>query len=107
MIVPIAGAGILTIEQIFPYTLGANVGTTITAILAALTFGQEAAMAVAFAHLLFNVFGICIIYPIRFVPIWIARTIAHFVAKSKKHFLAFLIIYIILHTVPIIFAILS
>jgi len=104
IIVPIAGAGILTVEQIFPYTLGANVGTTITAILAALTMGIEVSLAVAFAHLLFNVFGIMIIYPIRRVPIWIARTIAGFVSKSKKHFLIFLLIYILLHTLPILAA---
>ena len=36
LIVPMAGAGLLTLPQIFPYTLGSNIGTTITAILAAL-----------------------------------------------------------------------
>lgn len=102
IIVPIAGAGVLTIEQIFPYTLGANVGTTVTAILAALTLGIEASLAVAFSHLLFNVYGIMIIYPLRRVPIWISKTIARFVSKSKKHFLIFLVIYILLHTLPIL-----
>lgn len=62
--VPLAAAGILTLEQIFPYTLGANVGTTITAILASLAVGEVSAVSVAFAHLLFNVFGICLIWPL-------------------------------------------
>ena len=104
IVVPLVGAGLLNIQQIFPYTLGANVGTTITAILAALTFGMEASMAVAFSHLLFNIFGIMIIYPMRVIPIWCAKTVAHFVAKSKKHFLIFLVIYILLHIVLIVFA---
>jgi sodium-dependent phosphate cotransporter len=104
IIVPLVGAGMLSIEQVFPYTLGANIGTTITAILAALTFGIEASMAVAFSHLLFNVFGIIIIYPIRVIPISIAKIIARFVSKSKKHFLIFLVIYILLHILPIVFA---
>ncbi len=104
ILIPIVGAGILTIEQIFPYTLGANIGTTITALLAALTFGKEAAMTVAFSHLVFNVFGIGIFYPLKRLPIWTAKTIASYVSKSKKHFLIFLIIYILLHIVPIVFA---
>jgi len=107
MIVPIAGAGVLTIEQIFPYTLGANVGTTVTAILAALALGIETSMTIAFVHMLFNIFGIIIIYPIKIVPIGTAKTIARFAAKSKKHFLIFLIIYIVLHTVPIVFTFLK
>lgn len=63
--VPLAGAGLLTLRQIFPYTLGANVGTTVTAILAALSVGEISAITVAFAHLLFNVLGIACIWPIR------------------------------------------
>lgn len=103
LIVPIAGAGLLTIEQIFPYTLGANIGTTVTAILAALSVGMEVSMAVAFSHMLFNIFGIIIIYPVRSIPIWTAKTVARFVSRSKKHFLFFLLIYISLHILPIVF----
>ena len=104
MLVPLAGAGLLTIEQIFPYTLGANIGTTITAMLAALSLGTEAAMTIALCHLVFNVFGIIIIYPVKVVPIWISKMIASYTSKSKKHFLIFLFFYILLHIVPIVFA---
>ena len=104
ILIPIVGAGVLTIEQIFPYTLGANIGTTITAMLAALTIGKEAAMIVAFSHLTFNVFGILIFYPLKAIPIRTAKAIASFVSKSKKNFIIFIIIYILLHLVPIVFA---
>lgn len=104
IIIPLVGAGILTIEQIFPYTLGANLGTTITALLAALSMGSEAAMTIAICHLVFNTFGILLFYPLRIIPIRTAKTIAFYVSKSKKHFLIFLIIYILLHIVPIVFA---
>jgi sodium-dependent phosphate cotransporter len=83
--VPLAGAGILTLEQIFPYTLGANVGTTITAILAALVTGQEAAVAVAFAHLLFNLSGILVVWPIRGIPIFLARSFANVATRSRVY----------------------
>ena len=77
--VPLAGAGILTIYQIFPYTLGANVGTTVTAILAALSVGEISAVTVAFAHMLFNICGILLIWPvptIRRAPIVMAEKMA-------------------------------
>jgi len=77
--VPLAGAGILTIYQIFPYTLGANVGTTVTAMLAALSVGEISAVTIAFAHMLFNIFGILMIWPIptiRKVPIVLAQRMA-------------------------------
>jgi sodium-dependent phosphate cotransporter len=81
--VPLAGAGILTLDQIFPMTLGANVGTTITAILAALVTGELAAVTVAFAHLLFNIIGIMVIWPARRIPLRMARELARASVKSK------------------------
>ncbi|MHB9028826.1 MAG: Na/Pi symporter, partial [Candidatus Latescibacterota bacterium] len=102
IIVPLVAAGLLTIEQIFPYTLGANIGTTVTAILAALGVGTEVAMAVAFAHLLFNFFGICVFLPLKHIPIWIARKIAHFASASKRKFFVFLTIYVMFHIVIVI-----
>jgi sodium-dependent phosphate cotransporter len=84
--VPLAGAGILTLRQIFPYTLGANVGTTITAILAALAVGELSAVTVAFAHLMFNVCGILAIWPvsaIRRIPLMLSRRFAELAARWK------------------------
>jgi sodium-dependent phosphate cotransporter len=81
--VPLAGAGILTLVQIFPMTLGANVGTTITAILAAMVTGEVAAVTVAFAHLLFNISGILILWPLRAIPLGMARMMSNAAAKSR------------------------
>ena len=36
LVVPLAGAGVLSLRQIFPFTLGANIGTTVTALMASL-----------------------------------------------------------------------
>jgi len=83
LIVPMTGAGLLTLEQIFPYTLGANIGTTITAILAALVTGNLAAVTVAFSHTLFNVCGIIIWYPLKKVPITMARKFGEYSVKNK------------------------
>ena len=86
LIIPLAGAGILRLQQVFPYTLGANIGTTMTAILAALATGRPEAVSVAFAHLLFNVFGILIVWPmpaVRAVPVRIAEWIADVSVRNR------------------------
>lgn len=84
--VPLVGAGVLSIHQIFPYTMGANVGTTMTALLAALAAlagagpdGHAQALLglhLAFHHVLFNVLGVCMLWPVRWLPIKIAEGFA-------------------------------
>ncbi len=84
--VPLAGAGLVTLSQIFPFTLGANVGTTITAFLAALSLGQPIGLAVALAHLLFNILGIGLLYPIekvRRIPMKVSEMLAEGAIRSK------------------------
>jgi sodium-dependent phosphate cotransporter len=86
LVIPLLGAGILTIQQIFPYTLGANVGTTITSMLAALSTANIAAITIAFVHLLFNLSGIALIYPIpaiRNIPIRMAEFLASFTSRYR------------------------
>jgi len=99
--VPLAGAGILSLVQIFPYTLGTNIGTTITAILAALAVGEISAVTVAFAHLLFNICGIVVIWPIpaiRRIPL---RLAGHFAAIAADHrWLAIAYIAVCFYAVP-------
>jgi solute carrier family 34 (sodium-dependent phosphate cotransporter) len=73
--IPLAAAGVIRLVQIYPFSLGANLGTTLTAILAALATAHPTAITVAFAHLLFNVLGILIIWPVpvvRAIPVRVA-----------------------------------
>ncbi len=81
--VPLIGAGILTLEQVLPYTLGANIGTTITAMLASLATGNIAAVTVAFAHLLFNIFGVVIVWPLKRIPILLANGLADMATRNR------------------------
>ena len=81
--VPLAGAGILSLMQIFPFTLGANIGTTITAMLASLVTGNPAAVTVAFAHLLVNLFGVSLGGPIRRIPLAMGEVLAEWSLKSR------------------------
>ena len=85
LLIPMFGAGVLTIEAGFPIMLGANIGTTITALIASLVVGP-AGLAIALVHLLFNVSGTLIFFPIRFmrrIPIRLAEMLAELTIKSR------------------------
>lgn len=90
LLVPLAAAGLLTLPQAFPVTLGANLGTTVTAFLAALAVSGPNAVAgleIALVHLLFNVSGIALVYPvasIRRVPLRLAVALTRVALRSKK-----------------------
>tara|TARA_B100000809_G_scaffold235160_1_gene253173 strand:- start:305 stop:1459 length:1155 start_codon:yes stop_codon:yes gene_type:complete len=107
LIVPLAGTGVLSLRQIFPYTIGANIGTTITAILAALGTGSAAAMIVALAHLTFNVFAVLVFYPLKALPIGLATRWGAFAARSKAGTATVLSVYIALHVIPLAFILLA
>ncbi|MEJ2504026.1 MAG: Na/Pi cotransporter family protein, partial [Gemmatimonadota bacterium] len=91
--------------------LGANIGTTVTALLAALAatgVNAEAGLTIALAHLLFNVTGILLIYPIpriRRIPLDAARALARVAVESKT--LAILYVVILFYAVPALFAVLG
>lgn len=98
LIVPMAGSGLVSLRQVYPFTLGGNLGTTITALLAALAIkGPSAilAMQIALVHFFFNFFAIAIIYTIPFfrnVPIIMAEKLAEITQKNKWYALSYIII---------------
>ena len=91
--VPLAAAGILKSRQIYPMLLGANLGTTVTALLASLA-GSPEGMTLAFTHLLFNLTGLLIFYPFKplRIPIWLADRFGRLASRRR----ALAIIYVIL-----------
>jgi len=102
ILVPLVGSGVLRIETAYPIVLGANLGTTVTAFLAALT-GNIAAITVAIVHMLFNLSGILIFYPIkaiRRIPIRIAKFLADKI--SHKRWLAFVYVGTVFFILPLI-----
>ncbi|MBT5277655.1 Na/Pi symporter [Ilumatobacter sp.] len=79
ILIPLAAAGVLSLRNAYPVTLGANVGTTITALLAALAASVPEALTVGLAHTTFNVMGIALLYVprfIRYVPFQLAEGLA-------------------------------
>ncbi|MBU1130908.1 Na/Pi symporter [Patescibacteria group bacterium] len=92
LVVPLVGAGILTVRKIYPYTLGANIGTTVTAMLAALVTLAPEAITVAFSHLMFNILGILIISSLfRYLPVTLAEKFSEICSKKRRLALLYVI----------------
>jgi sodium-dependent phosphate cotransporter len=89
LMVPLAGSGVFTVRQIYPFMLGANIGTTITALLAATAVSGALAthaLEIAFVHVLFNVFAVVLIFGlpvVRDLPILGCEWLGNLAAEKK------------------------
>jgi sodium-dependent phosphate cotransporter len=85
---------VLTLRNAFPVTLGANLGTTVTALLASVAAEAPDALVIALAHVTFNVLGILIFYPfprLRTIPLLLADKTAEAAVKRKSLVAAYVI----------------
>ncbi|OHU85463.1 MULTISPECIES: Na/Pi symporter [Pseudoalteromonas] len=97
LMIPLAGSGVFTTRQIYPFTLGANIGTTITALLAATSItgpAAEVALTIALVHVMFNVLAVALIYGIpvlRELPLTCAEKLAQIGANNKSAALGYVL----------------
>jgi solute carrier family 34 (sodium-dependent phosphate cotransporter) len=87
ILVPLAASGVITLRNAFPVTLGANVGTTVTALLAAMAASRPEALTIALVHTWFNVIAIAIIYPfmpVRMLPLRAATGLAEIATNRRS-----------------------
>ncbi len=99
MAVGMVAAGFLELNRAYPYALGANIGTTITALLASLaTISPETGatvgtlgLTVAFCHLMFNIYGTIIFLPLRKIPMFCATKFGIFASEKKKWAVIFVV----------------
>ncbi len=92
ILIPLAGAGVITLRNAYPVTLGANVGTTITALLASLAASSPESLTVALAHTTFNVLGILLLYVLPFardLPIRGAELLADVAVERRTAAVAY------------------
>ena len=96
LMIPLAGSGAFKLKDIYPFTLGANIGTCVTAVLAAtaVTGNAEAALQIAFIHLVYNILGVVVIYGIpvlRNLPVRAAEALGATAAENKFAALAYIL----------------
>lgn len=91
LMVPLVGAGVLKAREIYPFTLGANIGTCITALIAALGVAgvnSGFALQIALVHLIYNVLGVTLIYGVpvlRNIPINLSYQLSVLAAERKMY----------------------
>jgi sodium-dependent phosphate cotransporter len=79
ILVPLVAAGVLTLRNAYPITVGANIGTTLTALIASLAVLRPEGLTIALVHLLFNLTATVLIFatpPVRAIPMRLAERIA-------------------------------
>ncbi len=87
VLVPMIAAGVVTLRSAFPITLGANIGTTITALLASLATESPAGLIIGLHHFLFNAIGVAFWYSIptlRNIPLALAQRLAVYAEVRKS-----------------------
>ncbi|HAS38991.1 MAG TPA: phosphate transporter [Microscillaceae bacterium] len=87
LVVPMVASNKLSVRRVFPFIMGTNLGTTFTALFAALS-KSEAALSIALTHILFNLIGVLIFYPIpaiRNIPVWFARRLGKATLRNRLY----------------------
>nr|WP_290825648.1 Na/Pi symporter [Halomonas sp.] len=91
LMVPLAGAGVVRLRRVLPFMMGANLGTTVTSVLAATANPIAAAMTVALFHVIFNLTGTAIWWPLRYFPLRIATWYGRLAGRQIRYAFLFLI----------------
>ncbi len=100
LVVPLVANGKISLRKSLPYLMGANIGTTITAIISAL-FHSDLALSIALVHLLFNLFGVLFFFPVKFlrkIPLSLAHGLGHL--TSRNRLIGFLYILLTFFLIP-------
>lgn len=103
LLIPMIAAGVLRLENAYPLTLGANLGTTLTALVASLAVENIGGLQIALVHLAFNVAGILIFYPVpvmRRIPLRVSRAVADYAVERRA--LALVYIVVAFYVVPLV-----
>ncbi|XP_006163373.1 LOW QUALITY PROTEIN: sodium-dependent phosphate transport protein 2C [Tupaia chinensis] len=96
-VVPLMGVGVISLERAYPLFLGSNIGTTTTALLAALASPSAmlpSAVQVALIHFFFNLAGIVLWYvvPVLRLPIPLAKRFGDLTARYRWVAVAYLLL---------------
>jgi sodium-dependent phosphate cotransporter len=66
-IIPFTGAGVIDLEQMYPWSIGTGIGMSVFTMLASMAAGEVSFMKVAMANVFFHLFGMVLWYPIPFL----------------------------------------
>ena len=93
----------MSVRAAYPYMVGANIGTTLTALMASMVTGSPAAVTIAICHLTFNVFGTAVFLPLKEIPIRLAEGFGG--VASKRRWMAPLYVGVVFFVIPGLFVV--
>lgn len=102
LVIPLVATSRVALQKVFPFIIGANIGTTITALIAAL-FKSEAAVSIALVHLLFNLAGVLLFLPfspVRKIPGVMAANFGRLTQRNRMY--GFLYIILMFFIIPFV-----
>lgn len=102
LIVPAVANRKVSLSKVFPFIIGANLGTTITAVIASI-YKTEAAISIALVHVLFNLIGALVFLPfpaLRNIPVKLATFLGD--QSVKRKFVGFAYILLTFFIIPFI-----
>ncbi|TRY68652.1 hypothetical protein TCAL_02478 [Tigriopus californicus] len=94
---PLVGVGMITVDRVYPLTLGSNIGTTTTALLASLAADPDkfqSSVQIALCHLFFNLSGILLFYPLPFMR-W-PLTLCKILGRTTATYRWFAVLYLLM-----------
>jgi sodium-dependent phosphate cotransporter len=94
LVVPLVAKKFVKLRSAVPFILGANIGTTISAFVAAIV-NSNTAISIAVAHFLFNLIGVLAFFPIpalREVPIRLASELGRLTIRYRLAGLLYLLV---------------
>ncbi|WP_040400841.1 Na/Pi symporter, partial [Cecembia lonarensis] len=100
IMVPAVANRKVSLVKAFPFIIGANIGTTITASIAAI-YKTDAAISLAIVHVMFNLFGALLFMPsasIRNIPVKIATFLGN--ESIRTRFVGFAYILLTFFVIP-------
>jgi sodium-dependent phosphate cotransporter len=87
VVVPIVAKKVVKLSQAAPFIMGANIGTTITAFIAALlNSNTSSTLSIAIVHFLFNFIGVLMFFPVpvlRKLPVGLANSMGKLTLKYR------------------------
>jgi sodium-dependent phosphate cotransporter len=96
LVVPLVAKKVVSLKNAAPFIMGANIGTTITAFIAAmLNSNTGSAISIAIAHFLFNFIGVLIFFPVpalRRVPLELASSLGRLTLRYRLAGLLYLLL---------------
>ena len=101
--VPLVASKRATLQKVFPFLIGANVGTTFTALIAAIS-QNEIALTIAVVHVLFNMTGVLVFFPIKYIrniPVFLAENLGQM--SEKNRLIGILYVAIVFFLIPLFF----